>query len=592
MVKTLVIVSKRKDTSSQRRVARTLGDVRDMLLQRSDADTAGIKLQISAISTVARICGCAPDDLSSDPTQLRQHLAGISPAMAGLTRGSWSSVRSRLLHALKNANVEVMAGRRTTPLTEEWATLHRLLPKSGWDASIARFVAYLSDHGVAPGDVSDTWMERFAQDLNRSSLRGQPIDLVRAAIRGWNIAVENVPGWPQQQLTLPSTQRERYVYRPHSFSASFQMSLMDYLSYLANPPDEEDAPPKALRPATLRLREFQVLQMASAVVHQGVPIADVISIEALASKENVDRICDFFINRSGRPDCSQLLSFLIILKSLAVHRLKDRSLGEWIQRRRKRLAGGRTQRVGMTEKNRRRLSVFRDPRHVRDLLLLPYKLLKRAEAGSLPPRDAARLVRAAVAIELEIMCAIRLQNLTEINADTDFVRSHSGRRAAVHLYIPGKRTKNGEDIELEIPKQSMALIDLYLAKYRNLLIEPEYRGKGPRYLFPKLNGAAKSGRVFASGICDVLMRELGIGFNVHLFRHLSCFLYLRAHPGQIDVMRRVLGHRDAATTIRFYAGIEQSDAFRLFDTHILELREEAIRPGRRKQLAHGKGVRP
>jgi len=37
------------------------------------------------------------------------------------------------------------------------------------------------------------------------------------------------------------------------------------------------------------------------------------------------------------------------------------------------------------------------------------------------------------------------------------------------------------------------------------------------------------------------LRELGIKFNVHLFRHLGCFLYLRSHPGQIDVMRRVLG---------------------------------------------------
>ena len=145
---------------------------------------------------------------------------------------------------------------------------------------------------------------------------------------------------------------------------------------------------------------------------------------------------------------------------------------------------GRTRRFGMTEKNRRRLAVFRDPQLIRDLLLLPYRLLKRAESGSLPPKAAAKLVRAAVAVELEIMCPIRLQNLSEINVDTDFVRSHAGKNAAVHLFIPGKRTKNGEDIELELPRESMALIDLYLAKYRNHLIEPQYRS-GPRLLFPR-----------------------------------------------------------------------------------------------------------
>jgi len=79
----------------------------------------------------------------------------------------------------------------------------------------------------------------------------------------------------------------------------------------------------------------------------------------------------------------------------------------------------------------------------------------------------------------------------------------------------------------------------------------------------------------------VLERELGLKFNIHLFRHLGCFLYLKSHPGQIDVMRRVLGHRDPTTTMRFYAHVEQSDAFRAFDTHILQLREEASRPVKR-----------
>ncbi len=243
----------------------------------------------------------------------------------------------------------------------------------------------------------------------------------------------------------------------------------------------------------------------------------------------------------------------------------------------------------MTEKNRRRLAVFRDPQHVRDLLLLPYRLLKQAESGTLPPRDAAILVRAAVAIELEIMCPIRLQNLSEIDVDTDFVRSRSGKGAAVHLFIPGKRTKNGEDIELELPAQSMALIDLYLAKYRNHLIQPEHRGSGPRFLFPRPDGSAKVGRVLADAVCNVLLRELGTKFNVHLFRHLGCFLYLRSHPGQIDVMRRVLGHRDGETTRRFYAFVEQSDAFRLFDAHVLRIRDDALRPSRTAQGPPGAG---
>jgi integrase len=327
--------------------------------------------------------------------------------------------------------------------------------------------------------------------------------------------------------------------------------------------------------------------MASALVHRGTPAADIASIADLATRENIDSICDFFAERSGRPNSVQVQGFLAVLRPVALHQLKDRTLADWISRRMRRLFGGRHRRFGMTEKNRRRLAVFRDRQHVRDLLLLPYKLLKRAETGSLAPMQAARLVRMAVAIELEIMCPIRLQNLSEINVDTDFVRSHAGKKGAVHLFIPGHRTKNGEEIELELPRQSVALIDLYLAKHRAHLIEPEHRGRGPRFLFPTSDGSAQVGRNLGTAISSLMLRELGIAFNVHLFRHLGCFLYLRSHPGQIDVMRRVLGHKDANTTMRFYASVQQSDAFQLFDTHVLQIREEAMRPRRSGSPRHG-----
>jgi integrase len=194
-------------------------------------------------------------------------------------------------------------------------------------------------------------------------------------------------------------------------------------------------------------------------------------------------------------------------------------------------------------------------------------------------------MRSAVAIEIEIMFPIRRNNLSGINIDTDFIRSRAGRNATVNLLIPGERTKSGEEIEFEVPPQSMALIDLYIAKYRNGLIDPEYRGQRPRFLFPRPDGTAMSGRILADTVCKVLFRELGAQFNQHLFRHLGCYLYLRAHPGEMDVMRRVLGHRDGETTRKFYAFVEQSDAFRVFDAHVLGIREEALRPSR-KSCSH------
>jgi integrase len=512
--------------------------------------------------------------------------------MAGLTKGSWMSVRSRILKALQCADVDVMAGRRTKPLSEDWVSLYQVIPEGGgWKASLGRFIGYLSDLGVAPADVSDRLIERFADELDRGSLRGRPKIIVSAAIRGWNTAVDRVPGWPLQRLTAAERPQVGYVLKADKFSPAFQASLADYMAFLTDPPDEVDAPFKGLKPSTLRIREFQFRQLASALLHRGVSVADITDISLLARRDNVDLICEFFIAHHGRPDSVQLEGLLAALRLIAIHRLKDRETADWISRRMRRLSGSPSHRYGMTEKNRRRLAVFRDPTHVRELLLLPFALLKRAESGTLSARAAAILMRAAVAIELEIMCPIRLQNLSEINVDKDLVRSRRGKGAVVHLFISGKRTKNGEDIELELPAQSVALIDLYLAKYRNQLIQPQHRGTGPRYLFPRSNASVQDGKTLASMICTVLLRELGIKFNVHLFRHLGCFLFLRSHPGQIDVMRRVLGHRKEETTRRFYSYVDQSEAFQLFDKHVLRIRVDAFQPRRKDPVVRRK-VKP
>ena len=110
------------EPSTRPSAARTLGDVRDLLMGLVEMDRPA-KLQISAINTVARASRCAPDDLPANPVRLREQLELISPAMAGLSQGSWSSVRSRILKALQRVDINVMSSRRTSPLCPVWRSM-------------------------------------------------------------------------------------------------------------------------------------------------------------------------------------------------------------------------------------------------------------------------------------------------------------------------------------------------------------------------------------------------------------------------------------------------------------------------------------
>jgi integrase len=51
---------------------------------------------------------------------------------------------------------------------------------------------------------------------------------------------------------------------------------------------------------------------------------------------------------------------------------------------------------------------------------------------------------------------------------------------------------------------------------------------------------------------------------VHQFRHAAAALILQNHPGNYEMVRRILGHKNVQTTINFYIGLETAEAARMF----------------------------
>jgi len=64
-------------------------------------------------------------------------------------------------------------------------------------------------------------------------------------------------------------------------------------------------------------------------------------------------------------------------------------------------------------------------------------------------------------------------------------------------------------------------------------------------------------------------------------RHLAAHLYLLANPGDYETVRRLLGHKNIETTIRFYEGLLTDDAFARYDGLIEEMRSKtAAKPSK------------
>ena len=67
-----------------------------------------------------------------------------------------------------------------------------------------------------------------------------------------------------------------------------------------------------------------------------------------------------------------------------------------------------------------------------------------------------------------------------------------------------------------------------------------------------------------------ITKELGIRVTPHQFRHLAAAFILEKDPANYEFIRRVLGHKNLETTIKFYVGLETVDAVRKFSAIALE----------------------
>ncbi len=243
--------------------------------------------------------------------------------------------------------------------------------------------------------------------------------------------------------------------------------------------------------------------------------------------------------------------------------------------------------LSMSEKNMQRLGALVQPRAYALLLNLPARLMREAARPGQRPRAAALLAMYAVALEILTICPMRRSNLAALRLDRHLRRAHAG--APVHeIFLAGEEVKNGETIQWPLPPESARLIETYLRDHRPHLAEP-----GNPFLFPSGDGQrVRAASSLSDALKAIVERETGAEFNLHLMRHLAVYQFLRAFPGQYEIVRRLLAHRTVETTRAFYAGLEARFAALLFDELVRQARRDTRPLAGRAVMRHaGRGGR-
>jgi hypothetical protein len=495
-------------------------------------------------------------------------LVRLHEVPVGLTvktlRNHKSNTKSALLWLAREKDVP----RYGAPLTPAWEALRLQMGNSRVRHRLSSFMRYCSAKQVTPVDIDEAVVDRFMEYRRQCGRRADGA-FRRLMARAWNSNVGGIPGWPARRLVEPpAKQQVELVWE--SFPEGLRRDIDGYLESLTRIRRSQTGRRiRPLRQATISTRRAELVAAARMAVKSGVPADTLKSLGALLAPEVVEKILDAYWRRNGEEPATYTIDlakrFFAIAKEI---RCVDAAACDRLDEMRASLEVHR--RVGLTDKNSALIRKVLTPGVWSRVVKLPFAMMTsaRACAGHSPTR-AAVTAQLAVAIAILTVAPVRLANLTAIRLGFNLIKP-GGPESNYWLVFPDYDVKNRVKLEFPLEPYLTQLIDEYVFDYRPSLL----RGSNEDWLFPGKGAGTKGKTFFSHQITVRIVKATGLQMTVHQFRHAAGALILMRRPGEYELVRRILGHRNERTTINAYVGLESIQASEIFGKIVMEHLED------------------
>lgn len=547
----------------------------------------------SAIRRLCKVMGSRPELLRLDPHACLATLDKVSPTGLGVTPKTLNNIRAEVRCVLRRLKL-LAPPRKREPITDvAWSSLVALLPARFHPHRLVAFMGYCGAEGIAPDQVTSATLEAYLRHRLDTRGGGQERAHARHVAGQWNKMAGVVPGWPGVTLELAPDPSRAHAIPYTTYPAPLQEEVQGFLDWCGQTGEaysietafleEVGESRPALRPATVEGRHKGLRLLLWGAVETGDPVESMTGLALLLEQLRLQRVLRWHYQRLGGKPSGGLALLVDTLLTLAAH------LGWPSEERAKLRAQLRRARPPrqreITPRTARMLDAFQDDAVLARLLDLPQKLMaeaRRLRDGGLtadgqlrPPRlmEAAWMAALAVAIEIELMLPLRLEDLAHLRwGEEVLVQQQARGKRSIMLRV--LTSKTGLSVETVLPLESTALLLEYWEEFRPKGAHPE-----TAWLFPNRDRddrpRAKNG--LSEAIIEAVYEATGVQMTTHGFRSLAAELILRDDPHALDYVRAVLGHSSLTTSIRHYARVNRLAAAARLSEGVLT-RRKRIKP--------------
>jgi hypothetical protein len=491
---------------------------------------------------------------------VRANLLNLHGVPAGLTAKTLQNHKSNVKAALLWLTREKGIPEHGAPLSPEWAALKAEVPDRQVRWRLSSFWRYCSANNIKPSEVDEKEeiVERF---LTYRTLCGKPADgaFRRLMARAWNGNVGKIAGWPTTRLFEPPVKSAVEV--PWlDFADGLRHGVDAYLAGLTRIRKTRTGQRiRPLKAVTIRARRAELQAAARMAVRVGVPIEQLDSLAALLSPEVAENVLNAYCERNGGNPTVYAINlagrFLAIAQETKCLNEAD---CEQLKEMWSALEDDRPE--GFTPKNTELIQHVLTPGVWDRVVNLPFALINESSRlHNHKPVQSAVTAQLAVAIAILTIAPVRIKNLTEIRLGFN-LNKPGGSHSQYWLHFPNYDVKNRIKLEFPLEDHITPLVDKYVHEFRPALL----RGRDEDVLFPGLRTGAKGKITFGTQIADRILKHTGLRITAHQFRHAAAALVLQRHPGNYELVRLILGHRNVQTTIKCYVGLKEIQATRIY----------------------------